>query len=177
MPLQYNHATTGPSDTNTNDSWPIMGGFGAAPGETYRFTVGDGPPQETRVDENGFWDWTPQEALSNGEHEITWERLGPNGEVIEESEWEWDIEADQATREHDAERARVWREGGRQRYLGDPNNAPTPDKETAFMAQSPFYGGGGGGTPLTAAGAGGAAALTGSAEKGNAQPQVEKGNA
>jgi hypothetical protein len=144
MPLQYNHATTGPSDTNTNDSWPIMGGFGAAPGETYRFTVGDGPPQETRVDENGFWDWTPQEALSNGEHEITWERLGPNGEVIEESEWEWDIEADQATREHDAERARVWREGGRQRYLGDPNNAPTPDKETAFMAQSPFYGGGGG---------------------------------
>jgi len=175
--MNWDYATTGLGDANTTDSWPIVGGSGQPPGHTLRFTVGDGPPQDTVVNEYGNWDWTPQSAIPDGDHDVTLEVLDASGEVVEESSWEWDIQADQATRERDAVRAQRWREGGRQAYFQNPNDAPSPD-QAAFMRQGPLTGGGGGGAGnLVAAGAGGAAALTGTAEKGNAGPQVEKGNA
>lgn len=104
------------SSGQTNNSWPVWGGTGLEPGTTVKFDI-DGMEYEANVDENGTWDFTPPEALSEGEHEFEmWTEDRATGEQSDRVEWESTVRSSADDRAGDAERVRDWRERGRHRF-------------------------------------------------------------
>src|SRR3712207_1409780 len=96
----------------TNDSWPIWGGK-TDPGAEIQVEI-DGETYTTYADENGTWDFTPPEPLSNGEHEISMTAKDPKtGETSDPIEMTRNVDADATSRHNDKKRHEQWEEGGR----------------------------------------------------------------
>lgn len=167
-------STTSGSTVATNDSWPTYAG-NAEPGSTVHFEL-DGTEYSVPTDENGAWDWSPPQALSDGEHELsTWVEKG--GEKSDIHEVELDVTADSVARQNDYRRQQEWKNGNAQRH------------HDSFR---PTTGGGGGagdqtavttgptGTATPVAGGGGFEKGSGTAVAVGGQPQgtanLEKGN-
>jgi len=162
----------GESTMGTNDSWPIWGGK-ANPGEVIEFEI-DGETYQTTADENGTWDFTPPEPLSQGEHEISVKVKDPKtGEESDSYDMTRDVDADATARHNDKQRHEQWEKGGRSKFreMNKPGGGGRP--------QTGGGGGGGGGSgehlttgptgTQTESGSGGGGG-------GGGSPQPEKGN-
>jgi len=157
-----------------NDSWPIWAGK-ADPGETIQFEI-DGKTHTTTADENGAWDFTPPQALDNGDHEITVQSVDKDGNPTSEPyEMERNVQADSAARQNDYARNKDWKERGSDAF----HEANSP--QTGGGGGRPQTGGGGGGggggsEHVTAGPPGQTSSGGGGGGGGGGQPQSEKGN-
>lgn len=126
---------------STNNSWPVWGGVGLEPNTTVKFDI-DGTEYHANVDEFGTWEFSPPEALSNGDHEFEmWAYNPTTGEESDRLEWETNVDADAASRARDAERVKDWKQTNADRFreLNRPQTG----------------GGGGGGSGSGGSGSGG----------------------
>ena len=147
-------------------SWARFGGRLATADDTLTVSVDGGPPQDVTLGDDLSFDFDGP-ILDNGEHTIEVVNVDDQGNEHTTS-WTVDVDETPEDRNNDRRLKNEWGAGGQREFLDSG----------ARRNQGPLTGGGGGGAgQLVTAGAGGAAALTGTAEKGNATPQVEKGNA
>lgn len=154
----------------TNNSWPVWGDTGLEPGTTVKFDI-DGTEYNANVDEHGTWEFSPPEALSNGEHEFEmWSYNPTTGEESERIEWEADVDADATARANDAERVKNWKEGGADRF----RDANRPQTGGGGGTQQPRGGGFEKGSPGTAVAVGVTQSSPQGLEKGNQAPDASQ---
>jgi hypothetical protein len=155
---------------SSNNSWPIWGGTGLEPGTGVKFDI-DGTEYFANVDENGTWEFTPPEALANGDHEYEMWSFNPTtGEESDRIEWESHVDADATARELDAERVEEWKEGGADRF----RDANRPQTGTGGTPPQPRGGGFEKGSPGTAVAVGVPTSSPQGLEKGNQAPDASQ---
>lgn len=169
-----------------NGATPRYGMENDPPGTRYEFRVDNQDAGTAEANALGRSEWRHANTLDNSRddsdpHTIEVTRTTPDGES-ETNSWDVVVNEDSSARQAENRELQDWDSSGRADWLEGRSRVPNTGGDGKERARRPVTGpltggGGGGAGELVTAGAGGTGVLTGTAEKGNAQPSVEKGNA